>query len=112
MVKIDFLICEVVGVFFEVVCWMFLISGVMLFGSCVCCDNLVDSDVDFVVFLKGDVGFFVLMKFVMVDIVYDIFFEKGVLIQFLFIWEQEWQYFECYFNLCFLVNICCDGIVL
>ena len=75
-------------------------------------DNSPDSDADLAVFLKGEVGSFVPTKLAMADIAYDVFLEKGVLIQPLPIWEQEWQHPERYPNPRLLANIRRDGITL
>jgi predicted nucleotidyltransferase len=103
---------EAAGAFLELAKRAFPISGAMLFGSRARDDASSDSDADLAVFLKGDVGSFVRTKLAMADIAYDVLLEKGVLIQPLPIWEQEWQHPESDPNPRLLANIRRDGVAL
>ena len=112
MAKIDASTHEAASAFLEAARRTFSISGAMLFGSRARNDNSPDSDADLAVFLKGDVGSFVPTKLAMADIAYDVLLEKGILIQPLPIWDQEWQHPERYPNPRLLANIRRDGIAL
>lgn len=112
MAEIDASTREAAGAFLEVASRTFPISGAMLFGSRARNNNSPDSDADLAVFLRGDVGSFVGTKLAMADIAYDVLLEKGILIQPLPVWEQEWQHPERYPNPRLLANIRRDGIAL
>jgi antitoxin ChpS len=90
----------------------FPVSGAMLFGSRARGDNRLDSDADLAVFLTGAPGPFVGTKLAMADIAYDVFLDKGILIQPLPIWEQEWRDPERYPNPRLLARIRRDGVAL
>lgn len=112
MADIDASTREAAGTFLEAARRRFSISGAMLFGSRARNDNSPDSDADLAVFLNGDADSFVRTKLAMADIAYDVLLEKGVLIQPLPIWEQEWQHPERYPNPRLLANIRPEGIAL
>lgn len=112
MAMIDASTRAAAAAFLETARQTFPISGAMLFGSRARRDSRADSDADLAIFLTGDIGPFVATKLAMADIAFDVLLDKGVLIQPLPIWEQEWQHPERYANPFLLANIRRDGIAL
>jgi antitoxin ChpS len=112
MATIDAETFEAAGAFLAAARRAFPVSGALLFGSRARQESCAESDADIAVFLSGAVGSFVKTKLALADIAYDVLLEKGVLIQPLPIWEQEWRSPDSYPNPQLLANIKRDGIPL
>jgi antitoxin ChpS len=112
MVTIDALTREAAGIFIERARKTFPIHSALLFGSRARNEGRNDSDADLAIFLSGDPASFVQTKLALADIAYDVLLEKGVLVQPLPIWDEEWRRPELYPNPQLLANIKRDGVAI
>ncbi len=82
----------------------------ILFGSRARHSNHAESDADVAVLLNGFPEKFILTKFEMDDLAYEVLLETGIRIQPLPIWLTEWEHPENYSNPHLLQNIAHEGI--
>ena len=85
-------------------------SSAILFGSRARHSNNAESDADVAVLLNGFPEKFILTKFEMDDLAYEVLLETGIRIQPLPIWQTEWEHPENYSNPHLLQNIAREGI--
>jgi predicted nucleotidyltransferase len=85
-------------------------SSAILFGSRARHSNHAESDADVAVLLNGFPEKFILTKFEMDDLAYEVLLETGIRIQPLPIWQTEWEHPESYSNPHLLQNIAREGI--
>lgn len=89
-----------------------VLRRVMLFGSQARGSAHAGSDTDIAVLLAGDPADFVSTKLALDDVAYDVLLDRGIRIQPLPIWEEEWAHPERYPNPRLLHNIAREGVVL
>ena len=110
LAEIDIETLSAARAFMKAVASRYDMIGAILFGSRARKSHRPDSDADVAVLLHGQPGKFIATKLAMDDLAYDVLLHKGIRIQPLPIWEEEWSHPEAYSNPRLLVNIDREGI--
>ena len=98
--------------FMEKIAHQYDVSKAFLLGSRARNTHQSESDADIAILLRGKPGRFMVTKFAMADLAYDVLLDSGIRIQPLPIWQEEWDHPENYSNPSVLRNIQNEGIVL